>query len=228
MLRRIVHELRHHITFTLGGALAGVALMVAMVYWQASSSVSETLFEVFHPAHVFLSALATTAMYRRYARGTLWATVLVGYVGAVGIATLSDCVIPFLGETLLQLPHAHIHAGFIEEWYIVNPAALAGIGVAYLWPDTHWPHAGHVLLSTAASLFHMTLAVGGTLTAAMAATLGAFLFLAVWLPCCTSDILFPLLLVGRDQWPACAGCGRAVGGDKHHHNHDPTDDHDES
>jgi hypothetical protein len=55
----------------------------------------------------------------------------------------------------------------------------------------------------------------------MAATLGAFLFLAVWLPCCTSDILFPLLFVGRDKWPVCAGCGRSVGGAKPPHDHDP-------
>ena len=26
-----------------------------------------------------------------------------------------------------------------------------------------------------------------------------FLFLAVWVPCCTSDIVFPLLFVNNDQ-----------------------------
>jgi len=33
-----------------------------------------------------------------------------------------------------------------------------------------------------------------------------FLFLAVWVPCCTSDIVLPLLLVPRDRWPACEHC----------------------
>jgi len=36
--------------------------------------------------------------------------------------------------------------------------------------------------------------------------LPVFLFLAVWLPCCTSDIVFPLLFVPSNQRPGCS-CG---------------------
>ena len=57
----------------------------------------------------------------------------------------------------------------------------------------HICHPLHVLLSTSASLFHMTMGLGEELTVLMIVLIPIFLFLAVWLPCCTSDIIFPLL-----------------------------------
>jgi hypothetical protein len=65
--------------------------------------------------------------------------------------------------------------------------------VACLWPKTKVPHAGHVLLSTWASLFHMTMAFGEDVSPTTWVVVPVFLFLAVWVPCCTSDIVFPLL-----------------------------------
>lgn len=192
-LRHVAVELKAHVPFTALGAASGVVVMVVMVNTGVPRSVSEKLFNVFHPLHVLLSALVTAGMYRRHSSGKLWATVLIGYVGAVGIATLSDCLIPFLGEWLLDLPNREVHLGFIEHWWLVNPLALAGIAVAYIRPTTKIPHAGHMLLSTWASLFHNVMATGETLAATTIVLVGVFLFLAVWLPCCTSDIVFPLL-----------------------------------
>ena len=97
----------------------------------------------------------------------------------------------------MNMPERHIHIGFIEHWYVVNPLAIAGIVIAMLWPKTKIPHLGHVLVSTWASLFHMVMAVGEEFTVVMMATSVVFLFLAVWLPCCASDIVFPLLFVAR-------------------------------
>jgi len=201
MLRQIGHELRHHVPFTLGGTVMGVVILVVMTQAHVPAKVSHVLFAVAHPLHVLLSAMVTTAMYRRHGRGRWWATLLIGYVGAVGIGTLSDCVIPFVGERLLGMAEAHVHLGFIEEWYLVNPLALAGVGIAWLWPKTTFPHGGHVLLSTWASLFHMTMHAGGDLPPWKLAVLPVFLFLAVWLPCCTSDIVFPLLFVRGSKAP---------------------------
>jgi len=91
------------------------------------------------------------------------------------------------------LPHREAHIGFIEKWWLVNPLALLGIAGGYFRPATRFPHAGHVLLSTWASLFHITMALGTEVNAATMILIAVFLFLAVWLPCCTSDIVFPLL-----------------------------------
>ena len=139
----------------------------------------------------------TTAMYKKYGNGKIWAAILIGYFGSVGLATLSDALIPYLGEMLLDLPNRGFHIGFIEEWWIVNPAALVGIIVGYWRPTTKIPHSGHVLISTWASLFHIIMALGTEVDWVTYLTIFLFLFLGVWLPCCLSDIVFPLLFTGR-------------------------------
>jgi hypothetical protein len=188
-------EMKRHVPFTLLGTATGVVLMVLFMVGHVPRPVSVTLFWSLHPLHVLLSALVTTAMFTLHSRSRWWRVVLVGYVGSIGIATLSDCLIPFAAEWLLNLPHRGLHLGFIEKWWLVNPLALSGIALGYLWPHTRLAHAGHVLLSTWASLFHMTMALGDTLGVTTYAALGLFLFLAVWMPCCTSDIVFPLFFI---------------------------------
>ncbi len=196
MFRLIVTELRHHSPVTLVGAASGIAFVIIIVLTDTLtvvSGASETVFGILHPLHVVLSAGVTTAMYRRHSRGRILPTILIGYFGAIGIATISDSLVPFLGESLLSLPHAEPHIGFIELWWLVNPAALLGIALGFWKPATKFPHAGHVFLSTWASLFHIIMAMGTTVEWLLALPIFAFLFIAVWLPCCLSDIAFPLL-----------------------------------
>lgn len=196
-LGNIGRELKTHVPFTLAGTLMGIVLMVIMVWARVPHHWSEDFFcWGLHPLHVFLSAVVTAGMYRLYSGGGLWATILVGYVGSIGIATLSDCLIPYVGESLLGM-QTEVHAGFLEMWWLVNPLAAAGIAVACWRPSTRFPHAGHVLLSTWASLFHTMMALGDQLDAVTLMVVGVFLFLAVWIPCCTSDIVFPLLFSSK-------------------------------
>jgi hypothetical protein len=198
MLKTVLDELRHHAPFTALGAAAGILL--AALLPALSPGLSHTVFYSFHPLHVVLSALVTTAMYRRHhaARSRIWLAAALGYVASIGLCTLSDSVIPYLGELLLRLPQAHAHVGFLEEWWIVNPAALLGIGIGLAQPNTKAPHSGHVLVSTAASLAHMLMALGTRPGIVVYLGLLVFLFLAVWLPCCLGDIAFPLLFVRPD------------------------------
>jgi hypothetical protein len=173
--------------------------MLLLAWTHVPRGVSEALFWGLHPVHVLLSALVTAAMYRLHSPAGFVRTILIGYVGSVGIATLSDSIIPFVGEWLLQFPHRGVHLGFIEKWWLVNPLALLGIAIACVWPRTRFPHAGHVFLSTWASLFHMTMAVGNEIAPLSVMVIAAFLFLAVWIPCCTSDIVLPLLFATKDK-----------------------------
>jgi hypothetical protein len=204
MFKHITRELRSHIVFTTFGAATGVILM--FIVFRFPARLSYNIFYVLHPIHVVLSALVTASMYELYRRGrfggkyNLLALLAIGYVGSVGIATLSDSVIPYLGEVLLQLPKKEIHIGFIEKWWLVNPLAIIGISVAYFRPTTKIPHAGHVLLSTWASLFHIVMALDKTINWVIVPIIFLFLFLAVWIPCCVSDIIFPLLFV-REEIP---------------------------
>jgi hypothetical protein len=196
MFKEIYKELKNHAPFTIFGAITGIVVMVFSL--RLPYRVSYNVFYVLHPLHVFLSALVTAAMYKIHKdKLTLFAFLVIGYIGSVGIATLSDSIIPFIAEALLKMPNKGIHLGFIEKWWLVNPLAIMGIAVAYYKPTTKFPHSLHVLLSTWASLFHIIMAKAGLLSWFSYVTIFVFLFLAVWLPCCISDIVFPLFFVKK-------------------------------
>ncbi|HOO76732.1 MAG TPA: hypothetical protein PLI51_05265 [bacterium] len=210
----VLLELRKHLKFTFSGALVGVALMILVQHVFPGALNRERaahLFEFAHPLHVFLSAIVTATLYHNYTcyRGCrIWgaaAVILVGYFGSIGIATLSDCIVPYWGELLLGFKDAHAHLGIVEMPLVINLAALAGIAVAYFSRSTHFPHAGHVLLSTAASLFHIIRAHPQAMTPIQNVGVVFFLLLAVWIPCCLSDIVFPMLFVRNG--PARGGKG---------------------
>lgn len=194
---RVFRELERHVPFTFFGAVTGIIIMTAIVYGDFVSQVNLlpiNIFFILHPTHVFLSAIVTTALYVKYGKRKWWAIILIGYIGSIGIATISDSVIPYVGEILLDLPNAGIHIGFIEKPIITNIPAILGIVLGYYYnAATKIPHAGHVLISTWASLFHVLMAVGTGLNTLQMAVVFMFLFLAVWIPCCTSDIMFPML-----------------------------------
>ena len=237
-LKRILTELKSHAPFTLFGAATGILCM--LLFKSVGSEISHRLFQVFHPTHVVLSAVVTASLFKLYkGKVSFWSILLVGYVGAIGVATVSDCVLPFFGESVLGVAipvhshvhdhdepdshdheeqnnvhpheeheHAHetesshirarLHLGFIEDWYLVNPAALLGIIIAFLWPSSKFPHAGHVLVSTWASSFHVLMNTHRELSTVILVGVFVVLFIAVWLPCCISDIVFPLLFVNSD------------------------------
>jgi len=194
----IAKELTTHIPFTAFGALTGIVFMV-IIFWggflDPISNKSELIFYVLHPTHIFLSAVVTTAIYRLRGKSNFWAAILIGYTGAIGIATLSDSIIPYLGESLAVLPGREFHIGFIEEPWLTNPPAFVGIAIGYWRPITKFPHAGHVLISTWASLFHIIMALGESVDWILLLAIFLFLFIAVWIPCCLSDIVYPLLFV---------------------------------
>jgi hypothetical protein len=202
ILSIIRDELRHHIPFTALGAVGGIIFLI--FFKDMPREYSHELFYVFHPLHVLLSALVTASLYRLHTcprgegrRCNLPALLIIGFVGSVGIATLSDSIMPYIGEILLDMPHRHHHIGFLEKWWLVTGVAIVGITIAYLNPSTKFPHAGHVFISTWASLFHILMAKGGAMSFFGYVSVSFFLFLAVWLPCCISDIVFPMLFVRK-------------------------------
>lgn len=196
MVKRIAHELKEHVPFTALGALTGIIVMVIIVLGNVPSHISQTVFYTLHPLHVLLSALVTTAMYVRYRKAKFWVAILIGWTGSIGIATISDAIIPYLGGRLLHA-QMEFHLPFIEEWWI-NLLALAGIAIGYLKQTTKIPHFGHVLLSTWASLFYLIAFGIVDNWIPLLPLIFLFLFLAVWLPCCLSDVIYPLLFLGKE------------------------------
>lgn len=264
-IRNILSELREHTPFTIIGALTGILFM--LLFRDIEPADARILFQIFHPLHVVLSAIVTASLFQLHRKAkNFFLILIVGYVGAIGITTLSDSILPFLGESILgvaipthvmvhqhnheypphtgehetaaspqaekkhehgQEKHAEVqaqggtaeheqkemnesvnsnkdpvfpdlHLGFIEDWWLVSPAAILGVILAYFWPYTKLPHAGHVLLSTWASSSHMLMNTQADLSTTLLAGMLIVLFLAVWLPCCVSDIIFPLIFVRED------------------------------
>ncbi|WP_146682218.1 hypothetical protein [Limihaloglobus sulfuriphilus] len=257
-IKAILVELRHHSPFTLFGAFLGLVFM--LLFKDLSTAALHSLFMVFHPGHVLLSAFVTTSLYKiNNPKTGIIKLCIIGYVGSIGIATLSDCVLPYFGERIMgisvpvhaalhsehsddtdianadetmhehgeemtqdhagedtaehvhtdECEHQHnhhhdgfiyeklglpadLHLAFIDDWEIVTPAALLGIFMAMFFPATKFPHAIHVLISTWASSCHIMLNLTQDLTIYTMAGILVVLFIAVWVPCCLSDIVFPV------------------------------------
>ena len=194
-IKEIKQELVAHSPLTALGAFSGVALLLIMLATKISGATSLNLFEFAHPLHVLLSAFATIATFRRAHGMGFWKTVLIGYLGSVGICTISDCVIPYLSEWILGFPNRGFHFCFIEDWWIVNPIAFVGTWLGVVLSKTKLPHAFHVFVSTWASLFHITSSMTTSPSVFYIFAIGFFLFVSVLIPCCTSDIIFPLFFV---------------------------------
>ncbi len=201
MFNVIRKELRNHLPHTSVGVISGIIAM--FFFYNLPEKASFNIFYTLHPLHVIFSAMATASLYKIHKQGkefNIWMLYLIGYTGVIVVATISDSVIPYIGETLLNLPNRGIHVGFIEKWYLINPLALLGVTIAYFWTRSKFPHTIHVLLSTWASLFHIIMASGGKLNWISTIVIVVFLFIAVWIPACGSDIVYPMLFVrGSDE-----------------------------
>jgi len=206
MLKSIGRELLHHIPFTATGAVAGIVAMVVISLFHVRSDISEALFYTFHPLHLLFSAIVTTALYRKHRNSPFWLTILICYAGPLVVGTLSDAIIPYIEGSAINITIG-FEIPFIEtarmpfigipEWILVNAAVFIGIAIGYFKPSTRFPHMWHILISTWASLLYFT-AFGTAAWLPLLPLLFVFLFLAVWIPCCFSDIVFPLLWTGKE------------------------------
>lgn len=157
----------------------------------------QPLFHVFHPAHMLFSAAATTAMFWRYERRVIKALV-IGLIGAIGICGLSDIVMPQLSLGMLgkRTPwhvcvyeHPSMVLSFAAVGVMVGLAASAGVH-----RSTFFSHSLHVFCSTMASTFYLIGPLGQLAWIDDVGVVFLFIIVAVMVPCCLSDIVFPLFL----------------------------------
>jgi len=172
----------------------------------------QDLFHLFHPLHMLFSAAATTAMFWRYERRVLKATI-IGLVGAIGVCGLSDIVVPQLSLILLGKPMPW-HICVIQHPEMVLPFAIVGIAVGLaasgsVRSSTFFSHSLHVFSSTMASIFYLIGPFGRLGWIDSLGLVFLFIIIAVMVPCCLSDIVFPLFLIKgaqkqyRDEHACC-------------------------
>lgn len=210
----ILQELKHHLPFTLTASLSA-GVLVAILYLinrEYFIGVVSGLFEIMHPAHVLVSAMATATIYWKYKKsvvgsrwlvvGEAWGkTILIGIVGAISIGSLSDIIFPWLTGNLFSL-HTHFHLPIIEEPILIVGVALAGSVAGIYLGMFRFSHSVHVFLSIFASLFYL-LAFSIEMSVFAVLLISLLVFLSVYIPCCISDIVFPIFFIKKP----CKKCG---------------------
>jgi hypothetical protein len=205
-LKYILVELARHLPYSVFGISLGLVFMGILTFLSILigsqdkvPQASEELFHVFHPIHIFFSAVATTAMFQKHEKRLLKA-IVTGLAGSVGICSLSDIFFPFVGGTLLGMP-IRLHICLIETPGLILTFAVTGIlaGLVANQSFEHsfeYSHSAHVFLSSMASILYLT----GFGMIDWIHSLGQVFIItivAVMIPCCTSDIVFPLACVHR-------------------------------
>ena len=202
-LSDIRDELIGHLPFSVAASAIGLLLAGLISHFSTGEHDSHELFHLFHPLHMLFSGAATAAMFRRHdhyhssppLRSFLRATV-IGLVGAIGVCGLSDIAIPHMAVLLLG-KSVHLHICVIEEPGLVLPFALIGVLAGAAPADavkrsTTISHSLHVGISSMASIFYIMEAFDGTEWIGSLGMIFPFVIFAVTIPCCLSDILFPM------------------------------------
>jgi len=201
-IRHIISELRAHLPYSIFSVAAGIIILgfltfVAQIFGSSDvSNSSRSLFHLFHPVHVLFSATATTAMFWRHEKRPIKA-IIVGFLGSIGLCGISDVFIPFLSGYLLGV-EMDLHICVVEHPAVVIPFLATGIIAGLVVPNrtqksTIFSHTGHVFVSSMASILYLA-GYGLTDWIHLVGLVFVYMVLAVLIPCCTSDIIFPLLL----------------------------------
>ncbi|MBU3911137.1 MAG: hypothetical protein KKD90_00960 [Candidatus Omnitrophica bacterium] len=203
-LRHIIIELGGHLPYSIFGVVIGIMIMGILTFFAAIlgaghrlPGASEELFHIFHPTHILLSALVTTAMFWKHDRHFI-KTLVIGFAGSIAICGISDILLPYLGGRLLGTD-MRLHLCILEHPRIIITFAITGVAAGFLVPSaieksTEFSHSMHVLVSSMASILYL-ISFGIPDWTHMIGEIFLITIIAVMLPCCMSDIVFPLSFI---------------------------------
>lgn len=195
MIKRIIKELKEHSFFT-SGAVISALFLVFLIHFYLRLEVPRETFHIFHFLHIIVSAMATGALYYKYRKRVILA-LLVGILGSLIVGSFSDIIFPFLGGKILGAD-LHFHLPLIEETFPTLFFAFLGSFLGVVFQRHKTPHFVHVFLSVFASLYYL-LVFGVNLGAFFLFLAFFIIFLAVIIPCCLSDIVFPLIFLKNEK-----------------------------
>jgi len=206
-LRYVLVELGYHLPYSIFGITVGLIATGILSFFailmrseHILPMASSELFHVIHPAHILISAVATTAMFWKHEK-TILKAACVGFIGSISICAISDIFLPFIGGLSLG-SNMNMHICIIENPGSVFPFAIVGVAAGLLVTksfekSTQYSHSAHVFLSSAASILYL-LGFGLTDWIHSIGAVFIIIIVAVMIPCCASDIVFPLACVHRD------------------------------
>lgn len=171
------------------------------------------IFHLFHPAHVLFSAAASAGIFRKYEK-TIVKPIIVGLIGSTVFCGLSDILIPHLGAYFMgsSIP---LHFCMFEQPGMILTFSFIGIFLGITAADssekksTVFSHSMHVWVSTIASILYIVAYTGKLGWINHLGLIFILVTIAVVIPCCFSDIIFPLFMSkkARHQYQGC----------EHHH-----------
>ena len=208
---RIAAEVMAHAPFTIGAVLS-VTLVIGIASLYRETAWTNNFFESAHWLHIFVSAVASSAVAFRNLWNDSNDRQLRNIAGAMGIGvvfsilfcSISDSLVPQMGLKLFGIEAAHEHAGHAHGVHLdilENPiqvlfVAVVGsfLGIARLGGKASFiAHALHSIASSAASLLFLLSGMGVTwFTWANAPAVMAVLFLSVMVVCVLSDVIMPV------------------------------------
>lgn len=200
-LRHVLSELKEHLPFTVVSSIVAivfVGIMTTVAFPLKEGVVaqeSQKLFHIFHPVHILFSATATSAMFWRHEKKVVKA-VIIGLLGSILICGISDVIIPFCSGYML-VKDFEFHMCIIEHPLIIMPFVTIGIAIGIMAMEkvqktTFFSHSGHVFVSSMASMLYL-ISFGLVDWFKYVGSVFIIIIVAVIIPCCTSDIIFPLL-----------------------------------
>lgn len=189
--KEILIELKEHIPFTLLATI--LAVIISLTFYK--TKLPETLFELVHPLHIGVSAIVTAGIFYKY-KQNIFPAILTAITGSIIIGSLSDVIFPYLGGIIFNL-NTSFHLPIIENPLLILSVSLLGGLIGLKTKITELPHFIHVFLSVFGSLFYI-LAFSTFNLISIFIILG-IVFLAVLVPCCISDIVYPLLFIKKKE-----------------------------
>ncbi len=203
----ILNSLSHHLPFSVLSVVSGLFFAGIMTFLteialiEEPSNYFEELFHIFHPSHILFSALATTAMFWKHEK-KFFKAFIIGILGAVVICGISDILIPFISGLLLGVK-IELHICIIKHPDLILPFLILGVFMGYVAPETLEKHEGvifshslHVFISACSSIFYL-ISFGMHEWIEKIGAILIYMVIAVLFPCCSSDIVFPLLFVEK-------------------------------
>ncbi len=195
MKKEIRQELKEHIPFTIFATVSAIVVSLILSFFINYDN-SKHIFEGLHIVHVIFSAFASTLVFKRHNNSVMHA-LLVGVAASIFIGTISDVILPFLGALILGLK-PQFHMPILENPLIILSSALVGTIASLKFKNTKLPHLLHVFVSVFASLFYLVSFTN--LSKLILWILSVIIvFISVLIPCCLSDIIFPLLLAKKSK-----------------------------